>query len=177
VSTTPLALAARARRAYEGGRLALGFRTAWAVVPMAILSWIACDEPAATTASALALAGVVTAAVWRGQDLARGARIGLLACVPSLLVPLLVVASGHLCDGSVCLLFPAACLVGGLLSGLGLGWLARRAALGQAGLVTAGLATWLGGTFGCVVMGSIGVAVLVLGLGAGLAPALVLRRA
>jgi hypothetical protein len=144
---------------------------------MAILSWIACDQPAGTLASALALLAVLTTAVWHGLDVGRGARIGLVAGVPSLLVPVLVVTTGHLCDASVCLLFPTACLVGGVLSGLALGWLSVRARLGGYGLATAGLTAWLGGTFGCMVMGSIGVAVLLLGLAFGLAPVLALRRA
>ena len=170
------ALADRARRAYERGRVALGMRTALAVAPMAMLSWIACDNPAATAVSALALTVLVTAAVWRGQDLARGARIGLVAGIPSLLAPVAVGATGHLC-ASMCLLFPTACLAGGILGGLVLGWLAVGAGLERSGLATAGATAWLAGTLGCVLMGSVGVAVLLLGLAFGLAPVLVLRRA
>ena len=169
-------LAARALHAYERGRVVLGLRTAAAVVPMAILSWIACDQPLATALSALALTTVVTAAVWRGLEAGRGARIGLVAGIPSLLVPVLVGATGHLC-ASMCLLFPTACLVGGVLGGLVLGWLAVGAGLGRTGLATAGITAWLAGTLGCIVMGSIGVAVLLLGLAFGLAPVLAWRRA
>jgi hypothetical protein len=143
---------------------------------MAVLSWIACDRPLAMVLSALALTAVVTAAVWRGQEAGRGARVGLVAGVPSLLVPVAVGATGHLCE-SMCLLFPTACLVGGVLGGLVLGWLAVGAGLGRHGLVTAGVTAWLAGTLGCMLMGSIGVAVLLLGLAFGLAPMLVLRRA
>lgn len=166
-------LAGRARHAYERGRVALGLRTSVAIAPMAVLSWIACDNPGATALSALALMAVVTAAVWRGQETGRGARAGLVAGVPSLLVPVAVGATGHLCE-SMCLLFPTACLVGGVLGGLVLGWLA--AGLGRHGLATASVTAWLAGTLGCMLMGSIGVAVLLVGLAFGLAPVLVLRR-
>ena len=175
-SSGPSATDARARRAYERGRVAQGLRTATAILPMAVLSWIACDNPAATALSAIALAAVVAAAVWRGQDPGRGARIGLAAGIPSLLVPVVVRATGHVCP-SVCLLFPTACLAGGVLGGLVLGWLAVGAGLRRSGLATAGIAAWLAGTLGCIVMGSVGVAVLLLGLAFGLAPVLVFRRA
>jgi hypothetical protein len=170
-------LAARARRAYERGRLRAGLAAAAAVLPMAALSWIACGRPAATALGASLLAGVVVAANWRGLDVGRGARIGLVSGLPALLVPVAVGTAGHLCDASVCLLFPTACLLGGVLGGLALGALARRARLEPAGLATAALTAWLGGTLGCLVMGTVGVAVLVAGLAVGAAPALVWKRA
>jgi hypothetical protein len=143
---------------------------------MAVVSRIACDSPVATAAGALALATLVTWAVFRGGESARAARIGLVAGIPSLLVPVLVGATGHLC-ASMCLLFPTACLAGGILGGLLLGGLATAARLGRSGLATAGVAAWLAGTLGCVVMGTLGVGVLLVGLAFGAAPLLVVRRA
>ncbi len=170
-------LLARAQRAYERGRVVHGLRTGGAVVPMAALSWIACDNPTATALGGIALLALVTAAVWRGQEPARGARLGLVAGTPSLLVPVLVGATGHLCGASVCLFYPAACLGGGVLGGLALGLLARRTGLGPMGLTIAGTVAWLTGSLGCIVAGSTGIAVLVVGLAFGLAPTLTLRRA
>ena len=146
------------------------------VVPMAVLSFLACGRPAATVAGALALVVLVVTAVWRGQDAGRGARLGLLAGVPPLLLPVVVGATGHLCGADVCLLFPFACLAGGLIGGLALGVLGGRAKLGPTGIAIAGVAAGLAGSLGCIVAGAIGVVVLVLGLAGGLAPALALRQ-
>lgn len=169
-------LLARARRGYERGRVGLGLLTASAVVPMAVLSYLACGRPAATVSGALALVVLVATAVWRGQDAGRGARLGLLAGVPPLLLPVLVGATGHLCGADVCLLFPFACLAGGLIGGLVVGVLGGRAKLGQSGIVVAGVTAGLAGSLGCIVAGAMGVVVLVLGLVGGLAPALALRK-
>jgi hypothetical protein len=125
----------------------------------------------------IALLALVTAAVWRGQELGRGARLGLSAGTPSLLVPVLISCTGHVCGASVCFFFPAACLAGGVLGGLALGLLARRAGLGALGLTIAGTVVWLVGSLGCIVAGVTGIALLVEGLVSGLAPALTLRRA
>lgn len=170
-------LLARARRAYEGGRVGLGLLMAAAVVPMAVLSFLACGRPAATLSGSLALVLVVATAVWRGQDAGRGARLGLLAGVPPLLLPAVVGATGHVCGADVCLLFPVACLGGGLAGGFLLGVLGVRAKLGPTGIVIAGIAAGLAGSLGCIVAGAVGVGVLVLGLAGGLAPALALRKA
>ena len=61
---------------------------------MAVLSVIAGGRPAATLAGTLALTALVTSAVWRGQDMARGARLGLVAGLPPLLLPVIVEATG-----------------------------------------------------------------------------------
>jgi len=171
------ALLARACGAYERGRVLLGLRTSGFVVPMALVSWAACDQPAASLAGAVALATLVTLAVWRGQQLARGARLGLAAGAIPLLVPVLAACAGHLCSASLCLLFPTACLAGGVAGGACLGLFAGRAGLGPQGLACAGLAAWLAGSLGCLVAGALGIGVLLAGLAAGLAPVLTLRRA
>jgi hypothetical protein len=171
------ALLARARRAYERGRALLGLRIATVVVPMAVVSWTACGNGAATLLGSVALTALVVAAVWHGRDAGRGARIGLAAGVLPLLLPVLVAFTGHLCDTSVCMLFPAACLGGGVAGGVVLGLLATRAGLGPSGLASAGLAAWLCGSLGCLVAGSVGITVLLAGLAFGLAPVLSLRRA
>jgi hypothetical protein len=177
MSTAEAALLARAQRAYERGRALAGLRSATLVLPMAALSWVACRHPAATAFGALALAALLAHAVWRGQQAARGAWLGLAAGQAPLLLPILAELGGHACDASVCLFFPTACLLGGLAGGVALGIVAPRAGLGRHGVATAGLVAWLTGGLGCLVAGSLGVAVLVAALLAGLGPTLALRRA
>lgn len=171
------ALFARARRSYERGRALLGLETASLVAPMALASWLACRHPAVTLVASAVLAVLVTVAVWRGQEPARGARVGLLTGVVPLSLPIVAGLAGHACHASVCLFFPTACLAGGLIGGASLGYLASGARLRPTGLTTACLVALLTGSLGCVVAGAVGAAVLVVGLGFGLAPALVLRRA
>jgi hypothetical protein len=177
MSVAEAVLLMRARRAYESGRALHGLETASVVVPMALVSWLGCGKLTLTLVESAALAGLVTLAVWHGRELARGARFGLAAGLVPLLLPILVGISGHVCDASVCLLFPSACLAGGIVGGIGLGFFATRAGLPPLGLATAGVVAWLTGSLGCLVAGSLGLAVLVAGLAFGLAPVLTLRRA
>jgi hypothetical protein len=170
-------LVERARRAYEHGRVLRGLQTAAVVVPMALVSWIACRSPLLTLVASAALAALVVLAVWRGQELARAARAGLLAGAVPLLCPIAAGLGGHVCDASFCLLFPGVCLAGGLAAGLALVVLARASGLRPVGLATAALVAGLAGSLGCVVAGSVGIAALAAGLGVGLAPVLALRRA
>ena len=170
-------LAGRARRAYEGGRVRLGLRGAAAVVPMAVLSLVACGRPTATLAGALALTAVVFSAVWRGQDMARGARLGLAAGLPPLLLPVLVEATGHVCAPQLCILFPAACITGGLIGGVALGLRGRKAGLSVGAFAVAGLVAGLTGSLGCLVAGAAGLLGLLFGLASGVTPVLVVRRA
>jgi hypothetical protein len=170
-------LLARTRRAYELGRVGHGLRVATTVIPMAALSLVACQRPAATMAASLALAAVVTATSWRGQDLARGARLGLLAGLPALLLPVLVGATGHLCGENFCLLYPAACIAGGVVGGAAIGWRGRKAGLPVGAFVVAGVVAGLTGLLGCLVAGVAGLLGLLAGLAGGVTPVLVLRRA
>ena len=170
-------LAGRARRAYEGSRVRLGLRAAVAVVPMAVLSLIACERPAATLFGTLTLVLLVTSAVWRGQDMARGARLGLLAGLPPLLLPVLVQATGHLCAPQLCVLFPAACVAGGLVGGVALGLGGGRAGLPLGAFAMSGLVAGLAGSLGCLVAGAAGLLGLLVGLASGVVPVLVVRRA
>ena len=171
-----IALQVRARRAYETGRVLLGLRLAAFVLPMAALSLFACDRPAATAAVAGALAPLVVAFVWRGQTFGCGARIGLLAVLPPLLVPVLVRATVHACGTSLCPSYGAVCLGSGVVGGALLGlWAVRRGVPGS-GLVTAGVVACLTGTLGCLIAGAAGLLGLTAGLAVGSAPALALSR-
>src|SRR5260221_1170089 len=106
-------LLGRARRAYEVGRLRASLPTVALVAPMVGLSILLCGRYAASACSGVALAAVLAAAAWRGQQFARGARAGLVAGLGPLLLPLALCL--HLCAGGVCLLAPSICVAGRLL--------------------------------------------------------------
>jgi len=165
-------LVEKARNAYEVGRVLAGLRTAAVAVPMAAASLLVCGQPTLTLLCASLLAVVVTSLVWSGGDAARGARLGLLAGVPPLLLPLTAVAIGHACRASFCVYYPAVCLAGGILGGAAVTWACRgRRASPPAAIAVAVLA----GTLRCMVAGVAEVAVLAVGMLAVAAPTLATR--
>jgi len=171
------ALERRARRAYERGRVWLGLRATAPVVPMAALSLLACGRPAATIADAVLLAGLMILFVWRGEAFAQGARLGLWAGLPPLLMPLVVALAGHVCGSSFCPLYPSTCLAGGVAGGVLLGWRSWSAGLDRHALMAGGLVAGLAGTLGCLLAGTGGLIGLGAGLLLGAGPVVALRRA
>ena len=166
----------RARRAYEYGRLLHGLRRATLVAPMVALSLLVCGHPTATWVTGGALVAAVVLFEWRGQGFAVGSRVGLWAGLPPLLLPLAVQATGHLCSPSLCRVYPAMCLLGGILGGVLLARLGMRSTVHGTGLAAAALVAGLAGTLGCVIGGLGGFVGLVAGLTLGAAPVLALRR-
>lgn len=177
MATADAALETRARQAYETGRWMLGLRHAAAVVPMAALSLIACGRPTATVTGAIVLAAVVVVCEWNGRQLGRGSRIGLLAGLVPLLVPVILETSGRVCGSSLCSFYPAACLGGGVVAGALLIQWCRWRRVGAAGMCAAGTVAGLAGTLGCLVAGLSGLLALAVGLGLGAVPVLAWRRA
>jgi hypothetical protein len=168
------ALSARARRAYEMGRLRAALPTVALTVPMVGLSLALCDRPAATAGCGAALIAVLLTAAWRGQPYARGARAGLVAGLGPLLLPM--ATCFHLCAGGVCLLAPTACIVAALAGGAALGLYARHRVPTGAGargylLAAVGVAA-LVGSLGCVIAGLSGVVGMLAGLAVGTMPVL-----
>jgi hypothetical protein len=167
-------LSARARRAYEMGRLRTALPAVAFAVPMVALSLALCDRPAATAGCGLALVAVLITAAWRGRPYARGARAGLVAGLGPLLLPM--ATCFHLCAGGVCLLAPTACVLAGLAGGAAIGVHARhRVPTGPdaGGYLVAALAVGaLVGSLGCVIAGLGGVVGMVVGLALGTAPVL-----
>jgi hypothetical protein len=162
-------LLGRARRAYEVGRLRASLPTVALVGPMVGLSILLCGRYAASACSGVALAAVLAAAAWRGQQFARGARAGLVAGLGPLLLPLAL--SLHMCAGGVCLLAPTICIAGGLVGGAAVGVRARgRADAGYLALALSVAA--LTGSMGCLIAGASGVLGMAAGMAAGAAPAL-----
>ncbi|HEV8324652.1 MAG TPA: hypothetical protein VG389_23745 [Myxococcota bacterium] len=151
-------LEARARRAYERGRLAAGVRRAWPVVPMAMLSLAGCQRPVFTLVAGAVLAAAAVGLVWRGEAWGRAVVPGLVAGTLPLLLPILV-RQLHACPGGSCAgACLVACTVGGLAAGAALGVRAVRLESGRlsyliAGAVIAGLT----GALGCAVSGVAGV--------------------
>jgi hypothetical protein len=170
-------LEARARRAYETGRLGWAARRGVLLAPLVGVSFLCCGRPVPTLACGVLLVLVVVFCLWRGQEHGRGVAPGLLAGGIPLALPILTRASGHLCAAGGCLLFPSMCAIGGLLGGVALGLLAPRPRDGQAiPFVTACVVAGLAGALGCLLYGLVGLGVMIAGLLAGAAPALVLRR-
>ena len=167
-------LSARARRAYEAGRLLSALPTVALAVPMVALSLVLCDRPAATAGCGFALVAVLVAAAWRGRPYARGARAGLVAGLGPLLLPM--ATCFHLCAGGVCLLAPTACIVAALIGGAALGLYARHRIPGgpdAGGYLMAAIAVAaLVGSLGCVIAGVSGIVGMVVGLALGTVPVL-----
>jgi len=171
------ALYLRARRAYEAGRARLGLRRAAVAVPLLAVSLVCCGRPSASGTTAALLAAAVAVFEWRGLGLGRGARIGLVAGLPALLVPILVQTAGYACGTSFCALYPGVCGTAGLAGGVLLVIGCRRRGVEPSGLAAAGLVAALAGSLGCLVAGLPGLVGLALGLAFGSAPALAWRRA
>jgi hypothetical protein len=167
-------LSARARRAYEAGRLLSALPAVALAVPMVALSLVLCDRPAATAACGFALVAVLVAAAWRGRPYVRGARAGLVAGLGPLLLPM--ATCFHLCAGGVCLLAPTACIVAAVIGGATLGLYARHRIPGgpdSGGYLMAAIAVAaLVGSLGCVIAGVSGIVGMVVGLALGTVPVL-----
>jgi len=165
-------LAERARAAYERGRLQATLPTVALVLPLAALSIAICGRALASATGGALLAAVLLGALWRGQELARGARAGLAAGAGAVVLPM--ATCFHLCAGGVCLMAPSACIASGLVGGAVVGLLARRRAatephtgayLGAAVVVAA-----LAASLGCLIAGLGGVVGMTAAMSATVAP-------
>ena len=183
------ALAARARRSYELGRLAAGARGAWPVLlllPIALVTHAAARAPVTWLVGATLFA-VAVGLGWRGGALARGAAAGFLAGLPPLLLPILVLARTQACTqcelmgmGTAGERWPEcliACSLGGLAAGVYVGLRAARQARGSIRFaVAAALVAGLTGTLGCTLVGGAGALGIFAGLALGATPALLVAR-
>jgi hypothetical protein len=153
---------ARARRAYELGRLRAA--APWAAMPLVLagVSWTCCVDRNVVYGVGAALAVVVLFLVWRGGVRAFGAKVGLVTGLAAWAAPL------------ACPARPA-CLVVGLAAGLAVAVVARRRAarardrLDIAG--TAALVAGAAGALGCVYVGAGGMVGIAAGLALGAIPA------
>lgn len=164
-----------ARRAYERGRVKKAVRGALVVLPVASLPLYQClqvGRGAQMLAVIAAMTVLLILLLWRGEDYERGARIGLMAGLSPLLLPVFATLIAPMCSASICEFLPKAAIAGGFLAGMcvaGTGF-ARNATLGfwfSAISVTATL-----GTAGCLTAGVAGLGGMALGLAAGAVPVL-----
>jgi hypothetical protein len=171
------ALRARARRAYERGRLQAALWPAALLVPVVAWSWTWCRYPALAAICGTAL--VALTIVFRGRGLvwARGVGPGLAAALPPLFLPFLMREASQVCVGEMCC---SLCLIGCVGGGLAAGaFIGRRAASIGAGrgafLAAAGTLALLAGAPACAFAGIAGLTGLLLGFAGGSAPLLLAR--
>lgn len=179
VARDPLdALAARARGAYERGRLRWALGRALAAVALGAVALVGCQAPGGPAACAAALGALLTACLWRGGPWARGARLGFLAGLAPCLLPAGVRAA-HACGGTICLTLPSICVGAGIVAGLLLGWLGPRAGAGRDRRfwLAAASAAILAGSIGCLAAGLAGLGGMALGIVAGAAAPVLAARA
>ena len=172
-----LTLEARARRAYELGRL----RDATKLAPFIILAGaaaLACGRPWPLTAAVtLPLLALSLGLSFAGGAAGRAVVPGLVAGGPALAVPLLMATVGHACFGDSCMtLCLPACVVGGAVAGAVIARMAVRhdgdvRFLGSAFAVMA-----LTGALGCSISGAAGVVGMLAGVLAAGTPLLVVAR-
>jgi hypothetical protein len=168
-------LAVRARRAYERGRLRWALGRAVAATAIAAVALVNCPARGGPGLCAVALGLLLGACLWRGEAWARGAQLGFLAGLAPCLLPAAARAV-HLCGAGACFTLPAICLPAGLLAGLMLGWQGTRSKDGRRFWLAALGVTLLAGSIGCLAAGLGGLAGMVLGVLAGAAGPILVRR-
>ncbi len=173
------AFALRARRAYEGGRLASAGARAALLAPLPALAFACGCQPRTTAVSGALFIAAVFYCFWRGGDFRRGARPGVAAGILPLLAPSLCMAAcTHGCSPVMMSFMPFACGAGGLASGLLLAFLAPRPAIeGIRPFVVACVVASLAGSVGCLAYGLPGLAIMVAALSIGALPVLAVKKA
>lgn len=157
-STEHASLRARAKRAYELGRLRMATRITLPVAAMIAVPLLGGQALASTALAGAVLLALAVGFRFRGQVLGRAVTPGLLAGSAPLLLPLLLRSSGHCCIGgacwSICML---GCIAGGVLAGVAIAW--RSAAEKEQRWTFLGAASLLAGAagvLGCAVFGYAG---------------------
>ncbi len=166
---------ARARRAYELGRLRRALRFSIYPLPLVALSGHACGTPLTSgLAGALLVISVVFLA-WRGGAYESAIVPGLAAGLGAFAVPF----AGHFlgCDGVTRFTSASLCFLGGVLTGAFLGARCLRQPLHRGRFLAAGCAiAMLVGALGCVLAGLGGVLGMMLGVTSVSIPAVLLVR-
>jgi hypothetical protein len=172
-----MTLEARARRAYEWGRLRWSLRPSPLVLAAAAAA-LACGRPLPSTC---ALAGLLlplsVALSFAGGAGGRAVMPGLLAGTVALACPVLMHTVGHVCLGPSCIMLGLpACIAGGAAAGV---LIASRAAQEESGgrfLLAALAVAGLMGALGCSLAGAVGVLGMLAGTVAAGAPTLLALR-
>jgi hypothetical protein len=172
-------LRARARSAYELGRGRSAAWTALMVLPFVGCALLAAEAPAPVVALGAALYLLATALLFRGQVYGSAVFVGLVAGAAPMLAPILFRRSGHCCVGGTCWTgCMVACIMGGVMAGLAIGWFAwkHKERPGAFGLAAAGVAA-LTGSLGCGVAGLTGTLMMMAALAATSIPMVGVARA
>ena len=151
----PIALARRARRVYEIGRLRLAAARAWPVAIVGLAALALCGSAwLAVEIGALLLALTIFFA-WRGEEYGRAILPGIAAGGAPFVLPLVMQGCGPLCVGGTCFsVCIVASVMGGMVGGaaLGIASLGRSrgrirflAAGGSLAIVTGALGRAIGG--------------------------------
>ena len=172
MALTENALGARARRAYEWGRLGASIRDTWIVAPIVAVGVLRHSNLWLILAAAVVLWTSSTALSWLGQTWGRAVWPGYLAGAVPLLLPTLTPAQSVCWIGGSCWrLCVLLCPVGGVVAGVAVGVLASR----QEGhrlsfFAAATLVAAATGAIGCALAGLWGIAGMVAGGLVGAAP-------
>jgi hypothetical protein len=170
------ALQAKARAAYEAGRVRQALASLLLVMPLVACSLYICGTPAVSLSVGALVAAVVVVLDWRGQELGRGARLGLMAGVAGFVLPVVFHATGWCCrlgiEQGICV---ASGVAAGLIVATRLKTVARERALRLA--ASAGVVAALTGALGCAFLGVGGVLGVAGGVLAVTMPAVLLARA
>ncbi len=168
-------LRARARAAYERGRLRVAIRSAWPVAALALLCLLA-DAPWTVVVPIATLHAVVAIAlVHHGRTLGRAVAGGWLAGSLPLLVALASCRVPHACAGGSCSAFCLpACLAAAAVGAVALVGHARRRRLDDpASLLAAATIAGLTACMGCVTIGLASAVAALGGIALVTAPAMV----
>ena len=174
ISETNLQLSAR--RAYELGRVNGALWRGAIAALFALPAFLMCNRtpPAAICVGAFAL--VVVAGRIRGSTYEDGARAGAIAGIAPCLLPAVVSRFNPDLCAAMAVGFPWPCALGGIIAGAILG-LRSHTAGGLPFWATALAALGFAAALGCIPAGAIGFSALLVGVIAGGAPVLVVRRA
>ena len=161
----PIELRARARRAYELGRVRLAAKAAGAALLIAALAAALGRPPFLTAALGAALAVAAAALVFRGRASGRAVWTGLCAGSGAMLLPLGLATAGCRMFGDACMRFCLpACVAGGLAMGFALATVARRQEQGEGEFLAGGAAVAaLTASLGCTLAGAGGILAMALG--------------
>jgi hypothetical protein len=173
------ALFARARSAYERGRMVHGLQASWLAVPMIALSLTMAPRPQLSLGAGALLLALAIGLRFRGGPTGRAVVPALLAGMAPLLMPLLMRAGGHCCVAGAC--WPVCmigCIVGGASAGLMIGFASvlEREGRGQF-LIDATVIAGLSGVLGCAIVGAAGMAGMLLAVIAASWPVAMLNQA
>jgi hypothetical protein len=169
-------LAARARQAYEGGRLRWALQIGWIVLALFAVSSVAVGPSPISAITAALLLLAATAMRWRGGTWTASVRAGLLAgLIPFTLLLVLKCGGGAFCALGGCMTHCARfCAFGGLAAGAILSTRARRHDARTTFLAGATLIATLTGLTSCFVGGLTGMAWMLLAALTATLPALAL---